>query len=63
MLLLLALFVASAVIVHVPAVAGAVNRPAVPIDPHEVDQFTATFAVNCIVPIACTAAVDGVITT
>ena len=39
-----------AVMVQVPAVAGAVKSPLLLTEPHEADQVTLLFAVNCCVP-------------
>ena len=52
-----------ALIEHVPAVAGAVNSPAVVMLPHEADQVTDTLAVNCALPMACIATLLGVMVT
>jgi hypothetical protein len=49
-----------ALIVHVSFVAGAVNRPALVIEPHVADHLTDWFAVNCALPIACSETLVGV---
>lgn len=56
---LLELVVEVALIVHVSVATGAVNRPSLLIDPHEVDHVTAWLAENCAVAMACSETLAG----